>query len=92
MCFNEFLYGVKTVNEMKNQSLSPREIRKVKKLSIWKCSQESFDLNILKRYKKLQILEIVGAREDKPMILENVEALKELKHLKRVVFENCVME
>ena len=62
MCINRIYYGEEAISrierneEGKRNWLSKKEKKKVKKVSLWKITKESFDLNALCELKHIEVL------------------------------------
>jgi len=96
MCINRVFYGTEAINHIEQkrqmfygQWMTEKEMRKVKKISMWKISKESFDMEALSQFVNLEVLEISGVSESNPIKIKNMSSLYEMKNLKCVQFECC---
>ncbi len=95
MCVNRIFYGEDAINRIeKNKDgsqswLTAKEKRKVKKISFWKITKESLDLESLREFPNLEVLEIAGFDELQPLQLLNTEVLYEFRKLKCLRLFSC---
>lgn len=96
MCANRIFYGTEAISKIEKNSpmmggqwLTEKEIKEVKKISMWKISKESFDIEALHQFKNLEILEISGLYEDKPLIIQNLKLLYKMKKLRSIRLVCC---
>lgn len=96
MCANRIFYGTEAIerieknqHEGERQWLTGTEKKKVKKVSMWKISKKSFDMEALKEFTNLEIIEISGLYADRPLKIQNLALLYEMKNLKSIRFICC---
>lgn len=96
MCINRVFYGAEAIRRIEEkkqlfsgQWMTDKEIRQVKKISMWKISKESFDIEALCQFVNLEVLEISGISETQPLFIKNLDALYQMKNLKYIQFECC---
>lgn len=77
--------------EGKRNWLSKKEKKKVKKVSLWKITKESFDLNALCEFPNLEVIEIAGFDEFKPLELKHIEVLYQFRRLKCLRLSSCLI-
>ena len=65
--------------------------KKVKKVSLWKITKESFDLNALCEFPNLEVIEIAGFDEFKPLELKHIEVLYQFRRLKCLRLSSCLI-
>ncbi len=93
----EFYYGEEAISrierneEGKRNWLSKKEKKKVKKVSLWKITKESFDLNALCEFPNLEVIEIAGFDEFKPLELKHIEVLYQFRRLKCLRLSSCLI-
>lgn len=97
MCINRIYYGEEAISrierneEGKRNWLSKKEKKKVKKVSLWKITKESFDLNALREFPNLEVIEIAGFDEFKPLELKHIEVLYQFRRLKCLRLSSCLI-
>ena len=97
MCINRIYYGEEAISrierneEGKRNWLSKKEKKKVKKVSLWKITKESFDLNALCEFPNLEVIEIAGFDEFKPLELKHIEVLYQFRRLKCLRLSSCLI-
>ena len=97
MCINRIYYGEEAISrierneEGKRNWLSKKEKKKVKKVSLWKITKESFDLNALCEFPNLEVVEIAGFDEFKPLELKHIEVLYQFRRLKCLRLSSCLI-
>ena len=88
MCVNHIFYGEDAISNIEKREdgsrnwLTQKEKKKVKKVSLWKITKESLDLETLREFPNLEVLEIAGFDDLRPLELEHLEVLYELRKLK----------
>ena len=86
MCINRIYYGEEAISrierneEGKRNWLSKKEKKKVKKVSLWKITKESFE-----------VIEIAGFDEFKPLELKHIEVLYQFRRLKCLRLSSCLI-
>lgn len=96
MCINRIYYGEEAISrierneEGKRNWLSKKEKRKLK-VSLWKITKESFDLNALCEFPNLEVIEIAGFDEFKPLELKHIEVLYQFRRLKCLRLSSCLI-
>ena len=89
MCINRIYYGEEAISrierneEGKRNWLSKKEKKKVTK--------ESFDLNARCEFPNLEVIEIAGFDEFKPLELKHIEVLYQFRRLKCLRLYSCLI-
>lgn len=97
MCINRIYYGEEAISRIERNEdgrrnwLSKKEKKKVKKVSLWKITKESFDLNALREFPNLEVVEISGFDEFKPLELKHFEVLYHFRKLKCLRLSSCLI-
>ena len=84
-------YKIKTAKVSNKRVNSKKEKKKVKKVSLWKVTKESFDLNALCEFPNLEVIEIAGFDEFKPLELKHIEVLYQFRRLKCLRLSSCLI-
>ena len=87
----EAISRIERNEEGKRNWLSKKEKKKVKKVSLWKITKESFDLNALCEFPNLEVIEIAGFDEFKPLELKHIEVLYQFRRLKCLRLSSCLI-
>ena len=75
----------------RQKKLAFEKRKKVKKVSLWKITKESFDLNALCEFPNLEVIEIAGFDEFKPLELKHIEVLYQFRRLKCLRLSSCLI-
>lgn len=95
MCINRIFYGEDAISRIEKKEdgsrcwLTAKEKRKVKKVSLWKITKESLDLKTLEEFPNLEVIEISGYDELRPLNLLNIDALYGFRKLKYLRLTAC---
>lgn len=79
------------MKKAKGTGFRKKKKRKVKKVSLWKITKESFDLNALCEFPNLEVIEIAGFDEFKPLELKHIEVLYQFRRLKCLRLSSCLI-
>lgn len=96
MCINRIFYGEDAISQIEKNAqdgsrkwLTKKEKKKVKKISFWKVTKESLDLESLREFPNLEVVEISGYDELQPLELLHPEVLYEFRKLKCLRLFSC---
>lgn len=79
------------MKKAKGTGFRKKKKRKLKKVSLWKITKESFDLNALCEFPNLEVIEIAGFDEFKPLELKHIEVLYQFRRLKCLRLSSCLI-
>ena len=74
------------MKKAKGTGFRKKKKKKVKKFLCGRLQKESFDLNALCEFPNLEVIEIAGFDEFKPLELKHIEVLYQFRRLKMPAF------